>query len=145
MTEFETDDRRLVDAAGKPLPRKTPIRERVRTTTVRTKAIIGSILIGLGIVGGAITNIDKITALFGDPKPEAATVGEDVPTVGDKIEVTKVRSIIDQPTSISDFANTAVMSLYWEVVLSNNGFLIFEIQQFFTKYFCLTTDVKLEA
>lgn len=103
------------------MPRKTRVRERVRSTTIRTNAIIGSILAGLAIIGGAVTNMEKIRGFFGARNADSVTAEESSSTMSDSIEVTKVRSIVDQPTSITDFAETAVMSLYWEVVLSNNG------------------------
>lgn len=43
------------------------------------------------------------------------------PASSDEIKITKVRPIVDQPTKIRDFAGTGIMSLHWELVLSNNG------------------------
>lgn len=39
----------------------------------------------------------------------------------DNLIVSKVRTIIDQPTVIHQFRRTGIMSVYWELTLSNNG------------------------
>lgn len=39
----------------------------------------------------------------------------------DNLVVSKVRTIIDQPTVIHQFLKTGIMSVYWELTISNNG------------------------
>ena len=42
-------------------------------------------------------------------------------TVQDNLIVSNVRTIVDQPTVIYQFLNTGIMSVYWEITISNNG------------------------
>jgi len=54
-----------------------------------------------------------------DKKPEIVSSSHHPSS--EELEISKVRPIIDQPTFIRDFAGTGVMTMYWELVLSNNG------------------------
>ncbi len=64
MRSLQTDRQQLVDVTGRPIPRKTTLQERVRSTTARTKALVGSLVAGLALAGGTVANIDKISGFF---------------------------------------------------------------------------------
>lgn len=83
--------------------------------------LLGVVVISLGAFSESIWKIfDSYKRVV-----ETDKISESEPSVppatSDEIKITKVRPIIDQPTKIRDFAGTGIMSLHWELVLSNNG------------------------
>jgi|GEM_PF-6765656 len=98
MTSPKPDNQPLVDATGQPLPRKLSILERIQSAATQTKAIVISVVGALAIIGGIITNIDKIEKFVAPifRNPIATETQSYSPVLIDTIEVTKVRSIIDR-------------------------------------------------
>ena len=56
-----------------------------------------------------------------NPTDDTRHVVVETATAQDKLIVSKVRTIIDQPTVIHQFLKTGIMSVYWEITISNNG------------------------
>jgi len=83
--------------------------------------LAGVVVIAIGAFSEGVWRIvDSYTRVVETGnKPESGP--SVLPLTSDEIKITKVRPIVDLPTLIRDFAGTGIMSLHWELVLSNNG------------------------
>lgn len=80
--------------------------------------IFGIVIIALGAFSENIWKIIDSSKRFVKNEETIKSVSH---TINDEIKITKVRPIIDQPTQIRNFAGTGILSLHWELLLSNNG------------------------
>ena len=83
--------------------------------------LLGVIVIGLATCSDSVWKlVDSYKRVADNDEPSTDT-SLVVSVAADDLKITKVRRILDQPTTIRDFADSGVMSLYWELTLSNNG------------------------
>ncbi|MDY6970372.1 MAG: hypothetical protein SVR08_17200 [Spirochaetota bacterium] len=82
---------------------------------------IGVIIIALGTFSDSVWKlVDSYKRVIQHSKNTEIEESSNI-AQSDDLKITKVRPIIDQPTMFYESFGTGIMSLYWELVLSNNS------------------------